>query len=116
MKRALLPVCLLAGVLGVAGWRCWANRVQEFRGTLRWRDVLVIPEDPPGDAVLLTSAGAYELDVGRDPQWRDLLPVLDGKQVIVRGTLRVWRGPFMEHRRIRVRDLQPCAAAGTAPP
>jgi hypothetical protein len=116
MKRAALVVCVLFVVLGGVAWHYRAHGIQEFRGTLRYGPVASIPEDPATAAVLLTSAGTYELDVGQDPRWRELLPTLDGKQVVVRGSLRVWRGPFVEHRRIRVHDLQLSTAGTTSAP
>jgi hypothetical protein len=70
MKRAPLSVCLVLAMLGLIAWHYWPHRMPEFRGTLRYQFFMSIPEDPLTDAILLTSAGAYELDIGRNPQWR----------------------------------------------
>ncbi len=110
---------ILLGVLGGIGWHYRAHPVQEFRGTLHWRDLAVIPEDPPLAPILETSSGAYELGEIANSAWRDRLRALDGQQVIVRGTVHLVRVRSMmgnrQHRCIRIRDLQLDPTGTTCP-
>lgn len=101
----LYVLLLLVGLGGFASYR-WTHRAREFRGTVQC-DLESIPEDPCTGVALITADGVYELDLEAIPQWRGSnVRKLGGKQVIVRGTLRVWRGPFVHHQRIRALDLQ----------
>ena len=106
---------VLALLLVWFGGYCWTHRVRQFRGTVQC-DLLSIPEDPCTGVALITADGTYELDLADAPPWNGTnLRQLQGQQVIVSGPLRVWQGPFVLHRRIRVRDVQLIPLSPPAP-
>jgi hypothetical protein len=103
-------------VLGGFASYYWTHRTREFRGTVQC-GLVSIPEDPCTGVALITADGVYELDLEAIPQWRGSnVRKLGGKHVVVRGTLRVWRGPFVHHQRIRAHDLQLSPASTASAP
>lgn len=127
-------LCLIALFVGTAGFthHLKARQVHEFQGTVR-SGFFCIPEDPHLPSRLLTANGAHELDFERCPKWKTQIPNLDGKEVVVRGTIRIvprrrlgrrnwlqtfrdwmdiWQGRSRTARRlIQVRELEIQSAA-----
>ena len=68
------------------------------QGTLR-TGVVAIGGETTG-LVIETKAGTFELDVGKDKQLREKAEKLDGKVVVVTGTLTVRRGVEVKERKI----------------
>ena len=101
---------LLAGVGAVIGAYSWANRVQEFRGTLvdcREQMVPAVVGWPHIPAKLITASGWYALDFKNFPEWRLFLDKAKGRQVVVMGVLTKWRGQYLRgHLRITVTDMR----------
>jgi hypothetical protein len=109
MKGMALFVTGLAGLVALsaaaAGERA---KEMEWRGKLR-TGIVAIGGETTG-TVLETDKGSFELDLGRDKQLRQLADKLDGKGVVVKGTLTVRKGVEVKERRIiRVRSLQATA-------
>jgi hypothetical protein len=78
----------------------------ELKGKLR-TGVVAIGSETTG-TVLDTDKGRFELDVGKDRGLRAGVPQLDGKAVVVTGTLTVRKGVEVAERRIvAVRTLEP---------
>ena len=115
LKRRFVVVAS-AGVVALAAitYFGWLRAPHEFRGTLLYDpDVRRIPEDPPVLALLITATGTYELDApdrNDRKKWHPVLTNLNGRQVIVRGTLRVRHAayrPSRAHPTILVEELMP---------
>lgn len=99
-KRTYLGALLaLAALLTILTWRPNArNSVREFRGTLH-SGIRQIGGETTG-VIIVTSEGAYELDLRGNPEWRAQLPALNGSTVIVRGRLTIGSGIEVRRRRV----------------
>jgi hypothetical protein len=121
-RATLVGVVVIAAV----GFVWWWYSPREFQGRLVYDpNRISIPEDPPAAASLVTANGTYELDIrvstrsGVDWNRHRELTAMNGKQVIVRGTLGVRRStyrPSRKHRTIHVLSLTLCPSAATTAP
>jgi hypothetical protein len=71
----------------------------EVRGTLR-TGVVAIGGETNGIVVQNARHGSYELELGGDRELRGQAEKLDGKAVVIRGTLKVRKGVEVQLRRI----------------
>jgi len=121
-RRSLLTVLALIGVVGAAGYFAWSFSPRAFRGRLAYTPGMEgIPEDPPAATHLITASGTYELDFramqALDRNLHRELTDMNGKEVVVRGTLGVRRTlSGKEHPAIRVRELSLSALSTTSAP
>lgn len=108
----LLLLAWLGAVLATVGfwaYLVWRAQPKEFRGTLR-TDIMAIGGETTG-VIIITSDGAYELDLRAGSEWSPQLRALAGKQVVVTGKLTVRKGIEVRERRIiHVQDLKPDTA------
>lgn len=107
-----IPLVIIT-LIGFAGLRQWANRVQEFRGLLKIPEVC-IPEAPHGDGYLVASGKGYLLRLGGDRNLLATLQSLNNSQVVVQGVLRTSRNPFMNGRAydwVQVTAIAPATAS-----
>jgi hypothetical protein len=71
----------------------------EVKGKLH-TGVVAIGGETTGVVVETEKEGSYELDLGKDKELRDKADKLDGKAVVVAGTLTVRKGVEVKERRI----------------
>ena len=95
----LLPLCAAAWLLALAATAAdKAPRKVKLEGVLR-TGVVAIGGETTG-TVLKTKDGNFELDLGKDRELRARAEKLDGKRVVVAGTLRVRKGVEVKERRV----------------
>lgn len=103
--RWFVGIVLLVFFLGIVVSQVRAGHLREFHGKLACN--MAAPGGETTGTIILTQAGAYELDLADNPEARLQLPTLDGQQVIVIGVLRIRKGIEVRQRRIiRVHELK----------
>jgi hypothetical protein len=113
-RRPISTVLVILGVLGMIGCLWWPFSPREFRGKLVLAPdgMIYIPERPPPWARLVTANGTYVLAFGRSVssppshRLRRELSEMDGKEVVVRGTLNLPRPLFKRPTTIAVQDIR----------
>ena len=94
----LLPLCAAAWLLALAAPAAdKAPRKVKLEGVLR-TGVVAIGGETTG-TVLKTKKGDFELDLGKDKNLRAKAERLNGKKVVVAGTLRVRKGVEVTSRK-----------------
>ena len=98
-------VMVLAMIAGVLVFLRDADDPKEYRGTLHYP--VMAPGGETTGVVIVTPAGAYDLDLDPNLEWRRQLANLNGKEVVVTGELTLCRGVEVRDRRIiRVDELK----------
>jgi hypothetical protein len=81
------------------------KKLMEYKGKLK-HPVFAIGGETTG-TIIETPKGTYELDLGKDKKLIELARSLNGKAVIVKGTLKVVKGVEVPERRIiTVKELK----------
>jgi hypothetical protein len=110
-KGSLPAMSTLFVLAGVIAYLWWLSCPHDFRGKLVYEpDRVVIPEDPPPLAHLVTADGAYALDIPRylrrDRVFVRQLADLNGRDVVVHGTRSILTSRWRRCRVICVDDLR----------
>lgn len=107
MKNILFSLAGLLGILALSAVGADKGpRNVELRGKLR-TGIVAIGGETTG-TVIETDKGRFELDLGKDKALRAKAERLNGKVVVVKGTLTIRKGVEVAERRIvAVRTLEP---------